>query len=170
MLRPGGIFLMLWVSSHDTFKILENMAENKCFASYLYKYGVPFPHSEKPQMELKELLRSIGFRIRHCSNRETNFVDKKPKAFLPTIISAFSFLREMPPDRAENFKNEFVREYTKRKYTRDNGGAGGGPVQNTGYLSYRDLIIEAISVVIKYIYLSSHDGLQIRDKRKLECY
>ncbi|XP_024878655.1 juvenile hormone acid O-methyltransferase-like isoform X3 [Temnothorax curvispinosus] len=120
MLRPGGTFLMLWVSSHDMFKILENMAENKRFASYLYKYTAPFPHSEKPHMKLKELLRSIGFRIRHCSNREMSFVDKKPKAFLPTIISAFSFLREMPPDRAENFKNEFVREYTNRKYTRDN--------------------------------------------------
>lgn len=38
---------------------------------------------------------------------------------IATIMSAFSFLREMPPDRAENFKNEFVHDYMNRISTRD---------------------------------------------------
>ncbi|KYQ55992.1 hypothetical protein ALC60_05108 [Trachymyrmex zeteki] len=115
MLRPGGTFSMLWVSSHDMFKILEIMAENKRFASYLYKYIAPFPNTDRPQTELKELLRSIGFIICHYSNREMiNIIEnKKPHDFLPDIMSAFSFLHEMPSDRAENFKMEFIREYSK---------------------------------------------------------
>ncbi|KYN00039.1 hypothetical protein ALC62_09277 [Cyphomyrmex costatus] len=123
MLRPGGTFFMLWVSSHDMFKILEIMAENKRFASYLYKYTASFLDLDRPQVKLKKLFRSVGFRIHHCSNRDMNFINTDPYVFLLTIMSAFTFLHEMPSDRVENFKNEFTWEYMKEnKYTRAAGG------------------------------------------------
>ncbi|XP_011866351.1 PREDICTED: uncharacterized protein LOC105561194 [Vollenhovia emeryi] len=114
MLRPGGTFLMLWISSHNIFKVLEDMAEYKCFASYLYKYTAPFPDSKMPQVELKELLRSIGFQVRHCSNREMSLVGKKPSDFLSTVMSSFPFLHEMPAGGAKYFKQEFIHEYMKK--------------------------------------------------------
>ncbi|XP_011641386.1 juvenile hormone acid O-methyltransferase-like [Pogonomyrmex barbatus] len=78
MLRSNGTMLVLFVSSHDIFKILDIMIQDKDYASYISdikRYTWPFQNSVNPRSELKELLEEIGFTIIHCSLREAYFVD-----------------------------------------------------------------------------------------------
>ncbi|XP_018367904.1 PREDICTED: juvenile hormone acid O-methyltransferase-like [Trachymyrmex cornetzi] len=119
ILRPGGTFCMVWVFSHEMFKIIEIMVENKRFASYLYKYNVPFLDTDTPHIVLKELLRSIGFTVYYCNTQNVN-IDSLCDTLPFIIMSDFSFMYDMPSDRAKNFKKEFIGEYvkmTKGKYT-----------------------------------------------------
>ncbi|CAL1687505.1 unnamed protein product [Lasius platythorax] len=120
MLRPGGSILLLIVATHDIFEVMKIMARDIRFAPYIQdvkKYVSPFNDSPQPRKELRKLLKNIGFEVHHCSLRETTYSSKNSNHFLSSIISIYPFLDKMPHDRKEEFKNEFTREFEKRKIT-----------------------------------------------------
>ncbi|KYN16333.1 hypothetical protein ALC57_11415 [Trachymyrmex cornetzi] len=83
------------------------------------KYNVPFLDTDTPHIVLKELLRSIGFTVYYCNTQNVN-IDSLCDTLPFIIMSDFSFMYDMPSDRAKNFKKEFIGEYvkmTKGKYT-----------------------------------------------------
>lgn len=113
MLRPGGTIHMLLVASHTTFEVFKIMAEDKRFAPYMWKYIAPFHDSDNPCKELKDLLRSIGFTVNHCSHRQMSFSAKYSDALPSAIMSTLAFFDEIPCKRKEDFMHVFVREFTK---------------------------------------------------------
>ncbi|XP_011878406.1 PREDICTED: NADH dehydrogenase [ubiquinone] 1 alpha subcomplex assembly factor 5-like [Vollenhovia emeryi] len=116
MLRPNGNMLILFVSSHEIFDILENLAEDVRFAPYINdvsKYTFPFQKSINPRKELKGLLQELGFTVNHCSHRDTYYTDETPKRFLSSILAFLDFIDDMPCNLQEEFKNEFERIHTE---------------------------------------------------------
>ncbi|KYN07916.1 Biotin synthesis protein BioC [Cyphomyrmex costatus] len=89
MLQPNGTMLILFVASHNIFKVLENLAYNARFASYIKdinKYIWPFQKAVNPRKELKKLLETVGFTVNHCSHRETYHFDENPDRFFGNFI------------------------------------------------------------------------------------
>ncbi|XP_067212840.1 juvenile hormone acid O-methyltransferase-like [Linepithema humile] len=118
MLRPGGTMLTLFVASHDTFNVFELMAQNNYFAPYMedvQRYVSPYLYSKNPRKEVKELVKSIGFKVYHCSHRDVTFSSKDSDNFLSAIMSIPAFLDKMPHDLIKEFKHNYAREYMKRK-------------------------------------------------------
>ncbi|XP_012227383.1 juvenile hormone acid O-methyltransferase [Linepithema humile] len=120
MLRPGGTMHMLLVASHTTFEVFKVMAEDKRYAPYVWD-ATPFRDADNPSKELKELLRSIGFTVHHCSHRQMSFSAKYSDAFPSAIMSNLSVLDKMPSNRKEDFMHEFVSEFMKGKLVFKNG-------------------------------------------------
>ncbi|XP_067214415.1 juvenile hormone acid O-methyltransferase-like [Linepithema humile] len=118
MLRPGGTMLTLFVASHDTFNVFELMAQDIHFASYMEDVKrciSPYFYSKNPRKEVKESLKNIGFEVSHCSHREATFSAKDSNKFLSGIMSISAFLDKMPHNLAKEFKDNYAREYMKRK-------------------------------------------------------
>ncbi|XP_032665768.1 juvenile hormone acid O-methyltransferase-like isoform X3 [Odontomachus brunneus] len=93
ILRPGGTFLC---------------------AMKFNKFLTPFHNIPQPDKKMKKLLQSIGFVINHCSHRERTIFIKNVQKFPSAILSFVSlFLKDMPYNLLEQFKDEFTREYTR---------------------------------------------------------
>ncbi|KAL6430555.1 hypothetical protein ACFW04_007855 [Cataglyphis niger] len=79
MIRPGGNIFMNMVASHDIYNIMNILAQDIRFAPYIQdsrKYVSPFNDSCCPRKELRNILKSIGFEVCHCSLRETTHSSK----------------------------------------------------------------------------------------------
>ncbi|KYN28219.1 PREDICTED: juvenile hormone acid O-methyltransferase-like [Trachymyrmex cornetzi] len=116
MLQPNGTMLILFVASHKIFKVLEKLANDARFTQHitdLNKYMWPFQKSVNPRKELKELLETVGFTVNHCSHRESFHFDENPDRFFSSIASFLDFIEDMPYDKKEEFKKEFVDKYAK---------------------------------------------------------
>ncbi|XP_032665765.1 juvenile hormone acid O-methyltransferase-like isoform X2 [Odontomachus brunneus] len=117
ILRPGGTFLCAMVTSQNIFIILHKMAQDTRYASYVTKFNkflTPFHNIPQPDKKMKKLLQSIGFVINHCSHRERTIFIKNVQKFPSAILSFVSlFLKDMPYNLLEQFKDEFTREYTR---------------------------------------------------------
>ncbi|XP_025269749.1 juvenile hormone acid O-methyltransferase [Camponotus floridanus] len=119
MIRSGGNILILIVASHDIFEIMKILAQDIRFASYIQdvrNYISPFNDSITPHKELRKLLKSIGFDVCHCSLREVTYSSQNMQNFLSSILAIYPFLDKLPHDQKEEFRNEFIREFMKRKF------------------------------------------------------
>ncbi|XP_032684967.1 juvenile hormone acid O-methyltransferase-like [Odontomachus brunneus] len=118
MLQPGGTILMNLVASHDIFDVFNQISQNPRYASYIpdkKRLVSPFQYSTEPQKELKNMLKSVGFDVLHCSHRETTYLHVNSHTFLPAIMSFISFLDNMPKNLKTDFYEEFKSEYMQRK-------------------------------------------------------
>ncbi|XP_032670640.1 juvenile hormone acid O-methyltransferase-like [Odontomachus brunneus] len=120
LLRPGGTILILTLVYHDVFDILYKLSQDiryKPYITHVKNFIPPFYDSIQANKELKALLKSIGFNVLHCSHRERTYCAQDIQEY-PTLILAFvtQFLKNMPHDRMEQFKDEFTREYKKRRF------------------------------------------------------
>ncbi|EFN68634.1 Trans-aconitate 2-methyltransferase [Camponotus floridanus] len=119
MIRPGGNILILMIAHHDVYEIMKIFAEDIRFASYIQdvrNYISPFNDSVSPCTELRKVLKSIGFDFCHCSLREKTYSSKNMQNFLSSILAIYPFLDKLPHDQKEEFRNEFIREFMKRKF------------------------------------------------------
>ncbi|XP_025269751.1 juvenile hormone acid O-methyltransferase-like [Camponotus floridanus] len=120
MIRPGGNILMLIVASHDAYEIMKFLAQDIRFAPYIQdvkNYVPPFNDLITPHKKLRKLLKSIGFDVCHCSLREVTYSSQNMQNFLYSILAIYPFLDKLPHDQKEEFRNEFTREFMKRKLT-----------------------------------------------------
>ncbi|XP_012227039.1 juvenile hormone acid O-methyltransferase-like [Linepithema humile] len=121
MLRPNGTMLVLMVGYHDIFEVIQVLAKDDRYSSYIgdvKNYVSPYHNSKRPHKELKDLLGNIGFEVQHSSTREA-VCSIDTKKFLTSIKSFISFSDNMPEDLAEEFKNDYIREYMERKIVYD---------------------------------------------------
>ncbi|EGI59206.1 Biotin synthesis protein bioC [Acromyrmex echinatior] len=84
MLRPNGVMLILFVTSHNIFNVLENLIYDGRFAPHIKdvnKYTWPLGKSINPRKQLKELLQTLGFTVIHCSHRDTFHQDANTDRF-----------------------------------------------------------------------------------------
>ncbi|XP_029173012.1 juvenile hormone acid O-methyltransferase-like [Nylanderia fulva] len=84
MLRHGGNILMLIVATHDIYEVMKIMAQDSRFKPYIpnvNKYVSPFNDSAEPRNKLRKLLEKLGFKIHHCSLRETTYSSKNSSNF-----------------------------------------------------------------------------------------
>ncbi|XP_011136977.1 juvenile hormone acid O-methyltransferase-like [Harpegnathos saltator] len=117
MLQPGGTMLVYFVAFHDLFAVFDQLSQNIRYAPYIMdikKLISPFHHSTRPQKELKDMLRSIGFHVPHCSQRETSYLHVNSHQFLNSIM-AFISLLNMPQDVKTEFWEEVKNEYMQKK-------------------------------------------------------
>ncbi|XP_018347581.1 PREDICTED: juvenile hormone acid O-methyltransferase-like [Trachymyrmex septentrionalis] len=117
MLQPDGTILLNIVTFNNAYEVLRILARNTRFASYVpetMKNISPYHESKNPLKELKELLKSIGFTIHHCSLREGSYGNKKSEQFVNSILSILTFLDNMPNVLRNDFKNIFRHEYMRR--------------------------------------------------------
>ncbi|XP_072747975.1 juvenile hormone acid O-methyltransferase-like [Anoplolepis gracilipes] len=118
MVKSGGNILLMFVASHDVYEVMKILAQDSRFAPYIQdvrKYISPFNDSNHPCKELRKLLENIGFEIYQCSLRQEIYSSKDSNHFLSSIMSIYSFLDEMPPNRKEEFQTEFTCEFMKKK-------------------------------------------------------
>ncbi|KYN28213.1 PREDICTED: juvenile hormone acid O-methyltransferase-like [Trachymyrmex cornetzi] len=116
MLRPNGSMLVLFVSSHNIFNVLENLIYDVRFAPHikdLNKYTWPLRNSINPRKQLKELLQTLGFTVNHCSHRDTFHQDANTDRFFSSIIAFLDFIDYMPRDRKKEFKKEFASKFAE---------------------------------------------------------
>ncbi|XP_070166753.1 juvenile hormone acid O-methyltransferase-like isoform X2 [Polyergus mexicanus] len=120
MIRPGGNILINLITSHDTYDVINILAQDIRFAPYIQdvkNYVSPFNDSNCPRKELKEILKSIGFKVCHCSLREITYSFKDPSNVICSIFSIYPFVDKMPHDLQEEFKNEYTRKFVEKKVT-----------------------------------------------------
>ncbi|XP_029658633.1 juvenile hormone acid O-methyltransferase-like [Formica exsecta] len=120
MIRPGGNILINLIASHDTYDVMNILAQDIRFAPYIQdirNYVSPFNDSSCPRKELRKILESIGFKVCHCSLREMTYSFKDSSNLISSILSIYPFFDKMPHDLQEEFKNEYTRKFVERKIT-----------------------------------------------------
>ncbi|XP_050463223.1 juvenile hormone acid O-methyltransferase-like [Cataglyphis hispanica] len=119
MLRPGGNILVNLVAFHDIHDIMNNLLRDIRFAPYIHdikNYTAPYNNSSYPHKELKNILKNIGFKVCHCSLRETAYSSKDSGNFISSILSVCSFLNKMPHHLIEEYKNKLTCEFLKKRF------------------------------------------------------
>ncbi|XP_011685177.1 PREDICTED: uncharacterized protein LOC105448353 [Wasmannia auropunctata] len=84
MLRPNGTMLLSIVVSQDIFEVLKLLTQDTRFAQYMpdmIKNNMILPYQElkNARKEIKELLQSVGFKVHHCSLRDSCYSDGQPQ-------------------------------------------------------------------------------------------
>ncbi|XP_036146184.1 juvenile hormone acid O-methyltransferase-like [Monomorium pharaonis] len=114
MLKPGGTILVQFIANNTALETIKKLTQDVRFAPYVKKrYTFPFSNSIRPQEELKQLLKDIGFSVEHCSLCEVDSSNMNLDMYLSSIMSIFPFLDAMPRDKKKEFKVEYPREYKK---------------------------------------------------------
>ncbi|XP_012537919.1 juvenile hormone acid O-methyltransferase [Monomorium pharaonis] len=114
MLKPGGNILVQFIANSTALEVNKKLTQDVRFASYMQKmYTFPFSNSVRPQEELEQLLKEIGFSVEHCSLLEVDSSNINLAMYISSIMNIFPSLDEMPHDKKEEFKVEYSREYNK---------------------------------------------------------
>lgn len=123
MLRSNGIMLLHFAASNDTLEVLKYLAQDIRYASYIpdeIRNISPYQHSVDPRKELKELLQKFGFKVIHCSLRDTCLTDENEAEWnvdkcATSILSITEFLNKMPHYLREEFRKDFIHQFMEKK-------------------------------------------------------
>ncbi|XP_025265857.1 juvenile hormone acid O-methyltransferase-like [Camponotus floridanus] len=112
MLKPGGIFHLSMIVSHDAFKIYDYMKDYPFYGSYFEKYTSPFQHACGADTDVCQLLLNADFFIKYC---DLDSVEYESNYLLPYIFCGLPFINEMSPGQQKYMENIFTNQLNVMK-------------------------------------------------------
>ncbi|XP_046739552.1 juvenile hormone acid O-methyltransferase-like [Diprion similis] len=118
LLRPGGTSLLAFVANDsglDAYKVLATMIRYKPYMMDANRYVPFYQYTNRQRKTLKTLLEKVGFEVCHCSRREKSYVFHKLEEFSQFVLALNPFIKRMPIDLREEYRNDLVREVMRKK-------------------------------------------------------
>ncbi|XP_065209418.1 juvenile hormone acid O-methyltransferase-like isoform X2 [Planococcus citri] len=139
MLKPGGEMLFTLVVDSPNHLVWELTAASPKWSAYMKNFRDTIPryhYSDDPASEISELIRDVGFHIKHCSFEWKSFTFPTKQIFHKFMDGINPFLRNVPQCLLEEYGQEWEKTLWNEKLCF---------LHETGEVTYKYSVITAFA-------------------------